>query len=587
MCGITGFFAFNASGSFEFEHSLKQMTSLLQHRGPDDTGQWIDRDVGIAFGHTRLSILDTSPSGHQPMVSPSGRYVIAFNGEIYNHSEIRNDIEKRDSIVWCGHSDTEVILAAIDFYGVEAAIKQFVGMFAFAVWDRKCRCLYLVRDRLGEKPLYYGWMGDVFLFGSELKSLKAHPAWSGQINRAAVALLMRHNYIPAPHSIYHRIYKLLPGSFLTVDAAESPVSLNPVAYWSAKSVAEEGVADPFTGNEIEAIDRLDGLLRDAVGLQMVADVPLGTFLSGGIDSSIITALMQVQSSDPVRTFTIGFNEEGYNEAVHAKAVAKHIGTEHTEFYVSPKDALSVIPKLPCLYDEPFSDSSQIPTYLVSQLTRKHVTVSLSGDGGDELFAGYNRYFWAQNIWGRIKFLPRPLRHAFEKSMTNMSPQVWDKLFQVAGPLLPQGFQQRNPGDKLHKLAELMTVSTPEEMYHRLVSHWKKPASLVLGSEEPLTVLTDKSLWPELTDFTQLMQYLDMVSYLPDDILTKVDRAAMGTSLETRVPFLDHRVVEFAWRIPLSMKIRNGQGKWLLRQVLYRYVPKELIDRPKAGFAIPI
>ena len=568
----------------ELTSSVRSMVAAIRYRGPDDSGVWCDERAGIGLGHARLSILDLSPEGHQPMVSVSGRYVIVFNGEVYNFAELRSELE----IVgqkFRGHSDTEIMLAAFEEWGIEKAVPRFVGMFAFALWDRHTRTLTLGRDRLGEKPLYYGWQGETLLFGSELKALRAHPAFMAEVDRNALALLLRHNYIPAPYSIYQGISKLLPGCLLTVSLSQRNPRIAP--YWSGKQAIEAGVTHPFEGSESTAVSALEALLKDAVGQQMVADVPLGAFLSGGVDSSTVVALMQAQSSRPVKTFTIGFHEEGYDEAPHAKSVARHLGTEHTELYVMPKEAMSVIPRLPVLYDEPFSDSSQIPTFLVSELARRHVTVSLSGDGGDELFGGYNRYFWATNIWRRVGWAPQPMRSALAGALMALPPSAWNGVFMSLSRFLPVGWRYANPGDKLHKLAEVLAVRTPEEIYLGLVSHWKQPTEVVRGSHEPPTVLTDPARWADLPDFEQRMMYLDQMTYLPDDILTKVDRAAMGVSLETRVPFLDHRVVEFAWSLPLSMKIRHGQGKWLLRQVLYRHVPKELMERPKMGFGVPI
>ena len=568
----------------ELTSSVRSMVAAIRYRGPDDSGVWCDERAGIGLGHARLSILDLSPEGHQPMVSVSGRYVIVFNGEVYNFAELRSELE----IVgqkFRGHSDTEIMLAAFEEWGIEKAVPRFVGMFAFALWDRHTRTLTLGRDRLGEKPLYYGWQGETLLFGSELKALRAHPAFMAEVDRNALALLLRHNYIPAPYSIYQGISKLLPGCLLTVSLSQRNPRIAP--YWSGKQAIEAGVTHPFEGSESTAVSALEALLKDAVGQQMVADVPLGAFLSGGVDSSTVVALMQAQSSRPVKTFTIGFHEEGYDEAPHAKSVARHLGTEHTELYVMPKEAMSVIPRLPALYDEPFSDSSQIPTFLVSELARRHVTVSLSGDGGDELFGGYNRYFWATNIWRRVGWAPQPMRSALAGALMALPPSAWNGVFMSLSRFLPVGWRYANPGDKLHKLAEVLAVRTPEEIYLGLVSHWKQPTEVVRGSHEPPTVLTDPARWADLPDFEQRMMYLDQMTYLPDDILTKVDRAAMGVSLETRVPFLDHRVVEFAWSLPLSMKIRHGQGKWLLRQVLYRHVPKELMERPKMGFGVPI
>jgi asparagine synthase (glutamine-hydrolysing) len=583
MCGLAGFIDRDIHYP---EAVLQRMTDAIKHRGPDDEGHWCDKDAGVALGHRRLSILDLSPAGHQPMHSASGRFVIAFNGEIYNHGLVRAELERLAHRQWRGHSDTEVILEAFETWGVEAATKRFIGMFGIALWDRKERVLHLIRDRLGEKPLYYGMVGTSFLFSSELKAMCCFPNWEGVINRDALALLLRHNYIPAPYTIYKGIHKLQPGTILSLPL-HSKGNSTLAHYWSAREAAERGLADPFIGTDDQAIIQLDELLRDAIFRQMEADVPLGAFLSGGVDSSAIVALMQAQSSRPVKTFTIGFHEKGYNEAVHAKQVAQHLGTDHTELYINPSDALDVIPRLPSLYDEPFSDSSQIPTFLVSQLTKNFVTVSLSGDAGDELFGGYNRYFWGKDIWNKIGWMPTGMRSIFANGLRLLSPQAWNGAFSACCALLPDSFKQRTPGDKLHKLAGVLDVSHPIEMYKRLVSHWQDPAQIVLQSNEPPTALTDRSIWLSDENFTLQMMYMDLITYLPDDILVKVDRSAMGVSLETRVPFLDHRIVEFAWRLPLSMKIRNGQGKWVLRQVLYNYVPRELIERPKTGFGVPI
>ena len=559
----------------------------MLHRGPDDGGEWTDEKTGIALGFRRLAIVDLSPAGHQPMISASGRFVMAFNGEVYNFGAIRSELEAAGlAPEFRGGSDTEVMLAAFEAWGLEKAVQRFVGMFAIALWDRENRTLHLVRDRLGVKPMYYGWAGKTLLFGSELKALRANPGFDGTIDRNALSLMLRYDYIPAPYTIYRGYHKLPAGAILTV-AADRPQEATPIAYWSAKSVAEAGVQAPFGGSDAEAVEHLDGLLRDSVGLRMVADVPLGVFLSGGVDSSVVVALMQAQSSRPVQTFTIGFREESYNEAQHARVVSQHLGTDHTELIVSPEEAMAVIPRLPTLYDEPFADPSQIPTFLVSQLARKSVTVSLSGDGGDELFGGYNRYFWGRSLWKRMAGIPRPLRGGSAAVMNAVPPQMWDSLFRIAGPLLPAGARQRNPGDKMAKLAEIMGAEGPDDLYHALVSHWKQPTQLVDNSVEPLTAFTDRSRWADLSDFTQRMMFLDTVSYLPDDILVKVDRASMGVSLEAREPLLDHRILEFAWQLPMSMKVRDGQGKWLLRQVLDKYVPRALIERPKAGFGVPI
>jgi len=582
MCGIVGYWCQSINRD-EMEAITRQMSNTLIHRGPDSQGTWTDPATGIALGHRRLAIVDLSPEGHQPMHSANGRYVLVFNGEIYNFSDVRQELITLGH-TFRGYSDTEIMLAAFCQWGIEPAVLKFVGMFAFALWDRQEPVLHLGRDRLGEKPLYYGWMGRTFLFGSELKALKAHPEWRGKIDRNALALLMRHNYIPAPYSIYQGIYKLPPGTILTLKSQNTQSPPTAVPYWSAKSVAELGAAHPFSGSETEAIEQLDSLLRDAIRQQMVADVPLGAFLSGGIDSSTVVALMQAQSSRPVKTFSIGFYEDAYNEAKYAKEVARHLGTDHTELYLTPQEAISVIPKLPTLYDEPFSDSSQIPTFLLSQLAKQQVTVSLSGDGGDELFSGYQRYFLTHRIWQQIGWMPSGMRQAVSRALMTLSPQTWNS-FLV--PWLPKKLKRLNPGDKLHKLAEVIAFESLESLYRRLLSHWKDPNSLVLNASEPTTALNNPELWADLPDLIQSMMYLDTVTYLPNDILTKVDRAAMGVSLETRIPLLDHRVVEFAWRLPMSMKINKRQGKWLLRQVLYKYVPSSLIERPKMGFGIPL
>lgn len=584
MCGFAGFLSSeNSVQHLDAQNVLHQMADAIVHRGPDSGGYWVDDSARIGLAHRRLAIVDLSPAGAQPMASASGRYMLAFNGEIYNHLRLRDELERAGWVVagWRGHSDTETLLAGFDAWGIEATLQRATGMFAMGVWDRETRTLTMARDRLGEKPLYYGWQGHgnqaVFLFGSELSALRCHPAFVADINRDALALYMRHNCIGGAHSIYSGIYKLKPGHLLTV-SREVP---EPVvrAWWSGAEVASLGGANPFGGTPEEAVDALESLLLNAVGQQMMADVPLGAFLSGGIDSSAIVALMQAQSSRPVQTFSIGFYEEGYNEAEHAKAVAKHLGTDHTEMYVTPEQALAVIPKLPSLYAEPFADSSQIPTFLVSQLARRHVTVSLSGDAGDELFCGYTRYRMTAGLWNKLSRIPRPLRLAAARMISTLSPATWDKL--------GGGFSSSRLGDKLHKGAALLGCRTVADLYQGMVSHWTDPASVVLGAKEPASVLSgaEPSL-PGLGDVERMMA-LDMLSYLPDDILTKVDRAAMGVSLETRVPFLDHRVVEFAWSLPLDYKLRNGVTKWPLRQVLYRHVPRELIERPKMGFGVPI
>lgn len=581
MCGFTGFLDLvTATPAEALEGQLRAMTDTLVHRGPDDAGTWTDAGAGIALGHRRLSILDLSPLGHQPMVSACGRYVIAFNGEIYNFRTLRADLEAAGE-TFVGHSDTEVLLRLIALRGVRAAVGAANGMFAFALWDRRNRILTLGRDRLGQKPLYYGRCGNTVLFGSELKALRAHGAFNAPVDRGAVVLFLRHGYIPAPRSIHEGIFKLPPGTLLTV-AADGALG-TPEPYWSATAAAAAGVANPFAGSPEEAVEALEGLLGDAVDLCMVSDVPLGAFLSGGIDSSTVVALMQARSSRPVRTFTIGFDVPGFNEADHARAIAGHLGTDHTELMVTEADAQAVIPRLPGLYDEPFADSSQIPTFLVSELARRHVTVALSGDGGDELFCGYNRYNQGFAMARRFIPLPTALRRLAVAGMTAVPVPVYDRLAGMVLRLRRHG----QVGDKAHKLAGILDAPDWQEMYRRLVSLWQNPADAVRDGREPLSALADASAWPALDSPIHGMMVRDAVTYLPDDILVKTDRAAMGVSLEGRIPLLDHRVFEFAWTLPLAIQRHDGQGKWPLRQVLERHVPRTLIDRPKMGFGIPL
>jgi asparagine synthase (glutamine-hydrolysing) len=590
MCGLIGFWQSEAAPAGELSAVVTRMADTLAHRGPDDAGAWTDPAAGLALGFRRLAIVDLTPEGHQPMRSASGRFVLLFNGEIYNFQELRDNLERDHGVRgWHGHSDTEVMLAAFEQWGVEAALKRFVGMFAFVLWDTQLRTLHLARDRMGEKPLYYGWMDGVLLFGSELKALCAHPRFRAATDQDAVALYMRYTCVPAPYSIYFGVSKLLPGTLLSITAEEvrARVRPKPRPYWSLSQAVTDALRNPFHGSFEEAAQELDSLLSRAVSGQMVADVPLGAFLSGGIDSSTVVALMQVQSAKPVKTFTIGFGEDAYNEAVYAKRVAQHLGTEHTELYVSPEQALAVVPNLPMLYDEPFGDSSQIPTFLVSQLARRHVTVSLSGDGGDELFGGYNRYFWGQAVRRSIGWTPPAMRRALAAGMTSISPAMWDGMYDRVCAFLPQRLRYTAAGDKMHKLAGLVSAEDDRTLYQRLISHWPDGVAqraagyripegwIAYGTPSALRTLPER------------MMYLDALGYLPDDILAKVDRAAMGVSLETRMPLLDHRVVEFVWRLPVHMKVRAGRGKKLLRRVLYRYVPRELMQRRKMGFSIPL
>ncbi|MDX8513986.1 asparagine synthase (glutamine-hydrolyzing) [Mesorhizobium captivum] len=584
MCGIVGIVggvAATSNGAF----AIRRMADMIRHRGPDGDGVWTDAEAGIALSQRRLAIIDLSSAGAQPMISHSGRYVIVFNGEIYNHVEMRTLLDREfDAHAWRGHSDTEVFLAAIEEVGVKKALEIAVGMFAFGLWDRRERTLVLGRDRLGEKPLYYGRIGKAFVFASEPKAFHPLPDWRPEIDRDALALLMRHNYIPAPYSIYRGIKKLRPGHFLVFsDHMREP---RVESYWSAREVAEQGQRGPFQGSPEEAVDELERHLRRALEGQMIADVPLGAFLSGGIDSSAIVAVMQSISPRPVQTFTIGFSETAYNEADHARQVARHLGTNHTELYLSDRDALDVVPQLPGIYCEPFSDSSQIPTFLVSKLARSSVTVALSGDGGDELFSGYTRYALADAFWNKLSRIPIGLRRVSASLATLPSPDLYNSVASGIMPLLPQRLRRQRVGDKIHKAASVLSLRTVNDVYRRLCSHWE-PTEIMPDAVEPPTIMTGLEALPASPSNVERMMYIDMMSYLPDDILVKVDRAAMAVSLETRVPLLDHRLVSFALSLPLSILRAGGQTKWPLKQLLYRHVPRALVERPKMGFGVPI
>jgi asparagine synthase (glutamine-hydrolysing) len=584
MCGIVGFLG-SPGIAGQDAVVVRHMADWLKHRGPDDDGVWTDPEVGIALAQRRLSIIDLSPAGHQPMFSACQRYVIVFNGEIYNYEEVRRKLEGEGASAWRGRSDTEVLLEAISRWGLKAALAACVGMFALALWDRRERKLTLARDRLGEKPLYYGRIGSSFAFASELKAFRAHPAWNPEIDRDSVTLLMRHMYVPAPYSIYKGFYKLRPGHVLVIADGQHEPRIE--AYWSARDAAERGIAAPFEGSRDEAVSELEALLKQSIKGQMMADVPLGAFLSGGIDSSTVAALMQSMSVRPVQTFTIGFHQADYNEADHAKQVARHLGTDHTELYVSEREAMDVVPSLPEIYCEPFADPSQIPTHLVSKLARRTVTVSLSGDGGDELFSGYSRYLFAEQVWAKLARVPRAFRRVTSRLATIPPPSLYDRL---AGPLMhlvPERHRYGQLGDKVHKAARLLGLQTVDDVYRDLCSHWTTPEAIVVGGREPPTMLTGLDSLPNLSGSVERMMYVDLVSYLPDDILAKVDRAAMAVSLETRVPMLDHRVVEFAMSLPLAVLRAEGSTKWPLRQLLYRHVPRELVERPKMGFGVPI
>jgi asparagine synthase (glutamine-hydrolysing) len=563
MCGITGFWKQHGESEQAMTQWGDAMNSTLWHRGPDDGGLWVDHAAGIALANRRLAILDLSPAGHQPMISHCGRYVIAYNGEIYNFLDIRQELE-REGQYFISNSDTEVLLEACALWGTERALSRVNGMFSFALWDRKEYTLTLVRDRLGIKPLFYGWCQNTFLFGSELKALYSHPDFTRKLDRSSLALFLRLGYIPAPYSIYANIYKLPPGHLLTVSAPEKHVFSKP--YWCIKTIVEGGSQNPFRGDIHEAVDQVEALLRDSVRLRMLADVPVGAFLSGGIDSSIIVAMMQAQTTSTVKTFTIGFNEVSHDETNYSKHIAQHLGTEHTELCISPMMALDVIPLLSSIYDEPFADPSQIPTFLVSRLARQTVTVSLSGDGGDELFGGYREYLLGRGRWRLLRRLSPAVRSLIGGGVKGVD-------------VLANG--------RFRKIEQLLKVTTPEAMHQYHVSQWMWPADLVLGASEHLTAFTDPNLYADAMNDTERMIYTDMVTYLPEDILTKLDRASMAVSLEARVPLLDYRLVEFTWRLPLDFKIHRGQGKRILRSILARYVPPRLFERPKMGFGLPL
>ncbi len=586
MCGFAGLIdPARDKPDAELSTVAARMADRLRHRGPDAGGTWADAEAGVGIGHRRLAIIDLSSEGHQPMVSASGRYVIAYNGEVYNFPDLRAELEGQGH-TFRGHSDTEVVLAAIEQWGIEAAVPRFIGMFAFALWDRETRRLVLARDRLGIKPLYYGRLGGVLLFGSELGALQAYPGFAAEVDRNALALYMLRNCVPAPYAIFRGVHKLAPATILTFDSAKPNAEPRSMTYWSLRDVVEDGVAHA-PSNGADAADALHELLLDAVKKRLIADVPLGVFLSGGIDSSLVTALMQRVAEGPIRTFSVGVHNEAYNEAKDAAAVARHLGTQHTELYVSPDDALNVIPRLPDLFDEPFSDSSQVPTFLISQMARQHVTVCLSGDGGDKVFGGYNRYLWCPAIARRTGWLPRSFRTGLARLITSLPPTRWDALSAGLTPVLPPSFRQRNTGDKLYKMADVLAADDVAGMYRTLVGHWHDPESVLKGGREPANLLTTPSAWAAVPDFVEQMMYLDAMTYLPDDILTKIDRASMGVSLEARVPYLDHRVVEAAWTLPLTMKVAAGRGKRILRELLERYVPRSLTERPKMGFAVPL
>ncbi len=574
MCGICGFLVRGEGfAAAELEPSVARMAETLRHRGPDASGTWVDAEAGVALGHRRLAIVDLTRDGAQPMISACGRFVLAYNGEVYNFRELRSDLEAQGA-TFRGRSDTEVLLEAIARWGAEEALRRANGMLALALWDRRERVLTLARDRLGKKPLYWGRFGDGVFFGSELKALRAHPRFRGEVDPDALAHLVQYSYIPAPASIFREVRKLEPGTLLRISAAPGKALPGAVAFWSAREAAERGAAARFAGDEREAEDALHDLLADAVERRMISDVPLGALLSGGIDSSTVVALMQARGGKPVRTFAIGFREEAFDEAAHARAVAAHLGTDHTELVLGPREALEVIPLLPALYDEPFADTSQIPTFLVSRLAREHVTVALSGDGGDELFAGYRRYFRCLARWRWLAPLPAGLRRGAARALAGAAAAAWR-----AGLPAPVG--------RLGRVAEQLGAASLEDLFVRASARCAEARRFVPASTSPNGLLHAPERWADLDEPLERMMYLDLVANLPEDILTKVDRASMGVSLEVRCPLLDYRVVELAWRLPVERKARGGESKWILRRVLERYVPRELFDRPKMGFGIPL
>jgi asparagine synthase (glutamine-hydrolysing) len=584
MCGIAGFWD-PRRGLHEPSAVLRAMAETMVHRGPDASGEHFDPDAGLGLAHRRLSILDLTVDGAQPMTSADGRWVIAYNGEVYNFPDLRRELEALGA-AFRGRSDTEVLLAAVAAWGLASALERCNGMFAFALWDRRERRLHLVRDRLGIKPLYYGWVGGVFAFASEPAAIAVLPGFPREVDPGALGLFLRHSYVPAPHCIWRNLRKLAPGHRLELAAPAPGVWPEPRAWWRARDAVDAGARAPFAGTAEEAVDALESLLLDAVGRRLVSDVPLGAFLSGGIDSSLVVSLMQERHAGRVRTFSIGFPEEEFDEAPFARAVAAHLGTEHTELEVTGRDSLEVVPRLPAMFSEPFADSSQIPTFLVSQLARRHVTVSLSGDGGDELFAGYRRYGLALRMWRRLHRVRGPLAGALATVLRAVPARTWDAVARPLRPVLGDAALSTSPGDRLHKLAGVITGGGFDELYLNMMSHWKNPSELT-GVEEPATMFTGLDDPVPRVDRTERMTYRDLVTYLPDDILTKVDRASMAVGLEARVPLLDHRVVEFAWSLPLGLKVRDGRTKWLLRRLLDRHVPAALIERPKKGFGVPL
>ena len=595
MCGIAGIIAPTHINYQTLMEIVGAMANTLLHRGPDAHGVWVDPQYSVALSHRRLSIQDLSSAGNQPMSSAGERFHIVFNGEIYNFKTLAEELRQLGH-QFRGHSDTEVLLAAMEEWGIEVTLKRSRGMFAMAVWDRQSRELILCRDRLGEKPLFFGWVNKYFAFASELKALKKVFNGALIIDNDALAAYFRYGYVPTPHSIYKNIFKLLPGTYLRIPLIPLPAAsgfnplpdkniLSPQHYWDVETIARQGLANLIL-DEHEAVELLDSLLRDAISQQKIADVPIGAFLSGGVDSSLVAAVMQAIADKPITTFTIGFKEKEFDEAPYARAVAKHIGSDHQEYYVSANDGLALVEDIPRYWDEPFADSSQIPSLFVAKMARQKVTVCLTGDGGDELFCGYNRYFASAHFWSLQQHVPYFLRKIAGETIAMISPRVWQGSYLFYKRLMHDNRTQANVGLKIHKLAGLICMSSKYEAYRYLMSYWQEPGDIMKYTREVSSVL-DRESSPMLGNFIHDAMYWDQLGYLIDDNLVKGDRSSMAYSLETRLPLLDHRIVEFSWRLPLAMKYRNGKSKWLLRQVLDRYVPKSLIERPKMGFTVPV
>jgi asparagine synthase (glutamine-hydrolysing) len=589
MCGLAGLLHSDALTADALMRAVEAMIAPIAHRGPDDSGVWADPAGGVALGFRRLSIIDLSPNGHQPMQSASGRFTMVFNGEVYNFQELRRELETSGAPPrFRGRSDSEVMLAAFERWGVEQSLPRFVGMFALAVWDAAERTLFLARDRFGKKPLFIYSRPGFVSFGSEIKALVAGPAFDRTLDPEALTAYLRYLYVPAPATIYRHVRKLEPGHLLTIRDIRAPLPRS-VPYWVLEEVARRGLADPFTGSDAEGIAEVERLIDESARLRMIADVPLGAFLSGGIDSSTVVAVMQRASPRPVRTFSVAFDDADFNEADHAARVAQHLGTDHTEIRLTADDALALVPRIADWFDEPLADPSQLPTFLICQEARREVTVAVSGDGGDEVFAGYNRYAFGERVIAPALGVPAAARRLVAAGIGAMTPGSWDRLYEAVAPVLPGGLRHRLPGDKLHKLGSLLRTDSPRAMYRSLLSAWQDPAPLVVGGRDTPGVV-DRILEADGTGGASLldrMMLADQLGYLPDDLLAKVDRVSMAVSLEVRVPLLDHRVVEFAWRLPRRFKIRDGRSKWVLRQVLARHVPAQLVDRPKMGFSIPI